>query len=143
MLATPEAQMLGRWHYRYAWASQNDDEAFGTVQRLGQAFVVPAAAHPLATWQGHQTGSFLSVDQPAWQLSALKRSEAGAHLVLRVFNTGAEPREGTISFGFPVRSVVLSRLDETAGEPVVLDGDRLSLSLRGFEIGTFLVEAIG
>jgi alpha-mannosidase len=135
--------MLGRWHYRYAWASQNDDEAFGTVQRLGQAFVVSAAAHPLATWQGHQTGSYLSVDQPAWQLSALKRSESGEHLVLRLFNTGGEPREGTIAFGFPVRSVVLSRLDETAGEPVVLDGDRLSLSLRGFEIGTFLVEAIG
>jgi alpha-mannosidase len=140
MLAAPEAQMLGRWHYRYAWASQNDDEAFGTVQRLGQAFVVPAAAHPLAQWQGHQTGSYLSVDQPAWQLSALKRSESGEHLVLRVFNTGAEPREGTIAFGFGVKSVVISRLDETAGEPVVLDGDRLSLSLRGFEIGTFLLE---
>lgn len=143
MLATPEAQMLGRWHYRYAWASQNDDEPFGTVRRLGQAFVVPAAAHPLAAWQGHQTGSYLSVDQPAWQLSALKRSESGEHLVLRVFNTGEEPREGTISFGFPVKAVTLSRLDETAGEPVVLDGDRLNLSLRGGEIGTFLVEAIG
>lgn len=140
MLAVPEAQMLGRWHFRYAWASQNDDEPFGTVQRQAQAFAVPAAAHPLAAWRGHETGSYLSVDQPAWQFSALKRSESGAGLVLRVFNTGPEPREGTITLGFPVKAASLARLDETPGEPVVLDGDRLSLSLRGFGIATFLLE---
>jgi alpha-mannosidase len=140
MLASPEAQMMGRWHFRYAWASQNDDEAFGTVQRLGQAFVVPAAAHPLAAWKGFETGSYLSVDQPAWQLSTLKRAETSDLLVLRVFNLGEEAREGTIAFGFPVKSITQSRLDEKPGEPVVIDGDRLSLSLRGFEIGTFLVE---
>jgi hypothetical protein len=36
--------------------------------------------------------------------------------------------------------VTTSRLDEKPGEPIVMDGDRLTLSLRGFEIGTFLVE---
>ncbi|MNS55383.1 Mannosylglycerate hydrolase [compost metagenome] len=140
MVAVPEAQMLGRWHFRYAWTSQNDDEPFGTVQRQAQAFAVPAAAHPLAAWSGFEAGSYLGVDQPAWQFSALKQAETGTGLVLRVFNAGAEPREGTITFGFPVKAASLARLDETPGEPVVLDGDRLSLSLRGFEIATFLLD---
>jgi alpha-mannosidase len=140
MVAVPEAQMLGRWHFRYAWTSQNDDEPFGTVQRQAQAFAVPAAAHPLAAWRGHETGSYLSVDQPAWQFSALKRAESGTSLVLRVFNAGPEPREGTITLGFPVKAASLARLDETPGEPVVLDGDRLTLSLRGFGIATFLLD---
>lgn len=138
-LSVPEAQCLGSHTYRYAWVSQDADEPFGLAIRRGQEFVVPAVASPLAEWKGHRMAELVEIDQPAWQFSALKRSESGKHLVLRVFNASPEPQAGTVQFGFPVDRVVTARLDETPGEELPLGPRQFTAELRPYEVATFLV----
>ncbi|HEY9724656.1 MAG TPA: glycoside hydrolase family 38 C-terminal domain-containing protein, partial [Oscillatoriaceae cyanobacterium] len=140
MLAAPEAQCLDTYRFRYAWASQDADECFGTLRRLGAEFVVPGALGAIADWQGAKEAMFLELDQPAWQMSALKVADAGVRLVLRLFNANSEPSSGTLTFGFPVRSVARARLDETPIEPAAVGADVLTTSLRGYEIATYLIE---
>jgi hypothetical protein len=137
--AVPEAQCLGSQTYRYAWVSQDADEPFGTAIRRGQEFVVPALASPLADWKGHRMAELIEIDQPAWQFSALKRSESGKHLVLRVFNASPEAQTGTIQFGFPVDRVVVARLDEMPGEELPLGPRQFTAELRPHEVATFLI----
>ncbi|GEM_PF-3237686 len=138
-LAVPEAQCQGTQSYRYAWVSQDADEPFGTAIRRGQEFVVPAMAAPLADWKGHRMAELIEIDQPAWQFSALKRSESGKHLVLRVFNASPEPQAGTVHFGFPVDRVMAARLDEAPREELPLGPRQFTALLGPHEIATFLI----
>lgn len=138
-LEVPEAQCLGSQTYHYAWVSQDADEPFGMAIRRGQEFVVPAMASPLADWKGHRVAEIVEIDQPAWQFSALKRSESGKHLVLRVFNASPEPQAGTVQLGFPVDRVVVARLDETPGEELPLGARQFTAELRPYEVATFLI----
>lgn len=138
-VSVPEAQCHGSHTYRYAWVSQDADEPFGMAIRRGQEFVVPAMAAPLAEWKGHRLAELVEIDQPAWQFSALKRSESGKHLVLRVFNASPEPQAGTVHFGFPVDRVVTARLDETPGEELPMGPRQFTAELRPYEVGTFLI----
>lgn len=138
-LSVPEAQCLGSQTYRYAWVSQDADEPFGLAIRRGQEFVVPAMASPLAEWKGHRMAELIEINQPAWQFSALKRSESGKHLVLRVFNASPEPQTGTVHVGFPIDRVVAARLDETPGEELPLGPRLFTAELQPYEVGTFLI----
>jgi len=102
--------------------------------------VVPGALGAIADWQGPKEAMFLELDQPAWQMTALKLADAGDRLVLRLFNASSEPLSGSLTFGFPVKSVARARLDETPIEPAAVGADVLTTSLRGFEIATYLIE---
>lgn len=135
----PEAQCLGTQTFRYAWTSQDADEPFGMAIRRGQEFVVPAVAAPLAEWKGHRLAELIEIDQPAWQFSALKRSESGKHLVLRVFNASPEPQVGIVHVGFPIDRVMAARLDETPGEELPLGPRQFSAEIPPYAIATFLL----
>jgi alpha-mannosidase len=100
---------------------------------------VPVAAFPLAAWKGHAAASWLAVDQPAWGFSALKRAEAGDHLVLRVFNGSASETTGTLRLGLPIAGAQRARMDETPLEAASLDEGCLTATLRPFEVATWLL----
>ncbi len=143
MLAAPGAQMIGDWAFRYAWTSQDAAEPEGAAWRRATEFVAPACAFPLAEWKGHAAASWLTLDQPAWGFSALKRAETGNHLVLRIFSGSTQPTTGEVRLGFPVRQALRARMDETPGEAVTLEDGVLTATLRPFEVATWLLEPAG
>jgi alpha-mannosidase len=118
-IATPEGQCLGRHVLEYALRFDGE--------RLSNAALVRAS-------QDYRT-DFLRGDpfEPPLELggdlvfSCLKGAEAGAGLVLRVFNPNSQPE--TLTLNLPARRI---RLDETED----VDG---GLELSAGEIATFLI----
>ncbi|MBM3269792.1 MAG: hypothetical protein FJZ01_19340 [Candidatus Sericytochromatia bacterium] len=140
MLETPEAQCLGEHEFHYAWVSQGSAEPAGSAARRAAAFAVPASLVPAASFPEEAERSYVELSAPTWQLSALKRAEAGDALVLRVYSASPEPSGGEVRLGFPVDRVQAARLDETPIGPVAVEGGAFRATLRGFEIGTFLID---
>jgi len=136
-LPVPEAQCPGRHTFRYAliphggdWrAALADAEAFQTDLR-----VVATPAHP---GQLPPALSFIRVEPDALQVSAIKISEEGERLILRLWNARELPLEGTVRlwrrFAHAVRTDMAER---TSGPELARDADAVEVTVRGREVVT-------
>jgi mannosylglycerate hydrolase len=124
---TPEAQCLGRHTFRYAVVSLTAGEyADGRVlQQESERFHLPllpirrknTAPLPLEA-------SFAAVGSSRLVLSALKEASEGGGIVFRFWNPLQSPVEETLRFAMTPHKVVMSRLDETIGEPLPVENGR-------------------
>jgi hypothetical protein len=71
--------------------------------------------------------------------SALKLGADAAWTVARCVNVTDLPARGTWRFGRPVREAVLARLDETPGEPALIDGSAVRFVAPPRAVVTILV----
>ena len=107
-----------------------------------------AAKVPLKAIQGVATegklpvsASFFTFSQEGKILtSALKQSEDGTGLTLRVYNTTDETLPLTISTILPIKQVVRTRLDESPIETLSVDDNAWTIELCGKKIETFVLK---
>ena len=135
-IAVPGAQCLGRhvFHYSLIPHSGGWESAFVQAHRF---------AHPLrgvSTTAGKgqlaPRASLLSMGPSALVLSALRASENGQGIIVRLYNITSQPTWGEVRLGEPYGAVeVVNLKEEPLGQAEVEDG-RVRLSLKPNEIIT-------
>jgi mannosylglycerate hydrolase len=135
---TPEAQCLGRHVFEYAILPYGGRGFETEVFLEAQRFNLPPLAtmlHNVRLLEGK--GVFLKVDPPEMIVSALKLSEDGEALILRLYNLSAKPLEGKLRLGFEVRRIIEVNLNEDNLQGLDVHGSELTFQARGGEIKTF------
>jgi alpha-mannosidase len=142
-------QMLGRTAHRYAIYPHAGPLPAAELFRMGQALAngvrcvytstkrlklpLPAPTLPAA-------GSWLKPGPGPLIVTALKRTEDGAAIVLRVFNPTAEPAEQTFESLARIRTAHLANLLEEPGEPLTPRGRTLTITAQPRQIVTVRLE---
>ena len=147
-LETPGAQCIGERTYRYCVVPLHGDMTLALAAREVREFLSPARL----VRGDRPVGPLVEIERDtSVQLSALRSGPDGA-VVLRVFAPRGDDANATIRFARPVRDARAIDLREgdttlgntgfdvirTAAPPDVVDG-ALRLSLKAYEIGTYLV----
>ena len=84
--------------------------------------------------------SFVRVEPGAVVVSALKSSQDGKDVLLRLWNAEAEPVVARVWVGMPVTGARLARLDETEGDALTVgEGRMIEVSMRQRQAVTILL----
>jgi alpha-mannosidase len=147
MIATPEAQCPGRHVLEYALVPHAG--TWAGVFPQAHAFAAPLRAVPAAVQAGPLPleQSFVEVAPDSLVVSAIKRPERGAGLIVRCWNVAETPVEGRVRLCWPFARATRVNLNEEEIEElgeVARDGaDTVRLPVRGREIVTLRFEGIG
>ncbi len=147
---TPEAQCLGHHEFDYALVPHrgNWEAEDALVLREAQAFNLPVTARAMIT-ETHagtlpSTVTFVEVSPPELVLSAIKRSNDGQGIIVRVYNPLTRAVEARIRPAFSFTSAFTANLLEERQESIQTtdtSSDRsVLLSIRGGGITTLLFE---
>ncbi|MBN1460248.1 MAG: hypothetical protein JXA57_11985, partial [Armatimonadetes bacterium] len=134
---------LGPQAYRFALFAHTGDAVAAGCWQQSQRFNTPVRAVQAGAGQGGRrpARSLVEIDNPRVALTAVKRTEAGDELLLRLFNPGDAEETAEIAFGRPVASLQTARMDETPLAPVALRGPRSArVTLPAHGIVTVLVD---
>jgi mannosylglycerate hydrolase len=126
---TPDAQCPGVHTFRYALfphASASGAAHDNELNKVSEQFHLPF----LSVRRKNDgvlpvEGSFLTVLPERLVLSALKQSEEGSAIVVRVYNPGVSEEEGEIHCARDVARASFSRLDESEGADAEVIGGRV------------------
>ncbi len=129
MLATPLAQMPGRWTFDYAVIPHPFD--WQSAWQRAYAFQAPlrAAAASLHSGDLPSQHSLVSIEPAEFILSAVKETEDGQGWLVRGYNLGSEPLEGCITPGLESAHAEQVNLAEEKMEELRPNSDR-SITLR-------------
>lgn len=140
---TPDAQLIGRHSFQYSFTwHEGDWAAKGHAYPLLHKHVHPSMAAQLKRSAKERTlpGNPLAClsDLP-WdiRLSAVKLSEKGESLMVRLYSLAAGNREIALKLPDGIREVYLTNLAEERCEKVELAGSTLQMTLEPFRITTF------
>ena len=140
-IPTPEAQCPGTHTFMYSVFPHAGDWVSAQVQRRAHEHNVPMRAAVTSFHEGPLPAaqSFISVEPHNLMATALKKSELGDGLILRLYNSTTETVNGVIKAHRPVRTACLTNLNEQFlpdGElNAEIDG-AISLEVSGHEIKT-------
>ena len=112
MIYTPDAYCLRRTVFDLAIVAGSFDDA--EIVRNAEEFATPIERIDAAPVD--DAGSIVSIDNPLMCLSALKRSESGNALVLRLWNSCDRRTAARLRFGFPVADARVTAADETGAD---------------------------
>jgi len=154
--AVPEAQCPGRHVFRYsliphtgdyrqayalAYSFQTNLRATATSAHPGPLVLSKAEGPVLSKAEGLPgTLSFVTVEPATLEISAVKKPEEGEGLIVRCWNVGSEPVEGTIRLWRPFRRALRVNLAEEGHTELACDTDTVTLPVRGWEIVTLRFE---
>ena len=130
---------IGRHQMRYGIAVFED---LGEVPALAEAFnhpmtLIRAETHGAAA----PAGGLVEVAAGGIAVEAVKRSEDGASVILRLWEREGRRQVAQLAFDVPVRAVWAADLLEAAGETLEIAPEgRLSLAFGPFEIRTLKVQ---
>ncbi len=159
--AVPEAQCLGQHTFRYSLIPHVGD--YRQAHSLAYSFQTNlrafyTGAHPgslvLSEVEGlPATLSFVTLEPATLEVSAVKEPEEGAPprlggawggkgggLIVRCWNVGGEPVEGTIRLWRPFRRALRVNLAEEGDTELARDTDAVTLPVRGWEVVTVRFE---
>ena len=85
------------------------------------------------------SGSFLRLDSPDVIIETVKQSEDGPGFVVRLYEASRSRTRAVLTLPPGVKSVAQTNMLEESPEPLPLDGGKVQLSFRPFEIKTLLV----
>jgi len=161
MEAVPEAQCLGQHTFHYSLIPHAGDYrqayslAYGFQTNL-RAFSTDAHPGSLALSEVEglpATLSFVTLEPATLEVSAVKEPEEGAPpslgragggkgrgLIVRCWNVGGEPVEGTIRLWRPFRRALRVNLAEEGDTELARDTDAVTLPVRGWEVVTVRFE---
>ena len=136
---TPDAQCIGTYTFRYAVLVHKPD-AWETVLQTAEMFHTPR----LAFTRKHAVKATniipIEFDNNAIVLSALKKSEDGKSLIIRLYNPIDAPVPCCLAIGKDIGALYESRLDETKGKKISFSKKRINISFLPFEVKTFIME---
>ncbi|MGZ3628792.1 MAG: alpha-mannosidase [Ktedonobacteraceae bacterium] len=143
---TPEAQCLGHHKFDYALVPHSGDweaeEAL--VLREAQAFNTPIRSLVTEQHKGQLSShsTLIEVGPPALVVSAIKQSESGIGMIVRVYNPLSHTVQATIQPGFAYTRAFVANLNEEPGEHQTgnQQGVPLHIDVRPGEIVTILFE---
>jgi mannosylglycerate hydrolase len=127
VVMTPGGQCLGANLVEYAITPHNGDWMGSQTYSESENFLLPLEPVFIPKSEerdGVVSRGFIEISPPSILLSALKESEDGKSIVLRVWNISEEEQESTFNFGFKVSSVKSARMDE-------VEDDSLKISMTG------------
>jgi mannosylglycerate hydrolase len=135
-LETPGAQCPGRHLFRYALILHRGD--WRAALPLADAFqtdlrAVVTDAHP---GRLPPSLSFIRLEPDLLRLSAVKPPEEGAGLIVRLWNSAAQPVTGVMRLWRPCARAVRTDMAERDAEELARDSASVPLSLRGREVLT-------
>jgi len=140
---THGAQVPGEQAAEYAILVHRGDWLAGDVHRQAESFLAPPRFVPTTRHDGPwpASGGWLDPLPPEIALTAVKRSEDGRAIIVRLVNLLREPREATVTFRSRPRSVARANLREEpeAALDVAPDG-AVRVSFAPVEIVTLRVE---
>ena len=139
---TPEAQCLGHHEFDYALVPHSGDwkSEEALVLREAQAFNTPIRALVTEQHEGqlHSRASLIEVEPPALVVSAIKQSETGNGVIVRVYNPLSHSEQAIIRPGFACMQAFVTNLnEEPIGHP---QGVPLHIDIRSGEIVTVLFQ---
>jgi alpha-mannosidase len=139
---TPEAQCLGHHEFDYALVphSGNWEAEEALVLREAQAFNTPIRALVTIQHEGQlpSRSTLIEIEPRELVVSAIKQSEAGDGLIVRVYNPLRGPVQATIQPNLACTQAFVANLnEETFGQP---QGLPLHFDVRSGEIFTVLLE---
>ena len=138
-LATPEAQCIGEYTFRYALVPHSG--SWQGVFDQAHAFNAPLRAVATSAHDGTlpSSGNFVEVAPENLVVSAVKEAENGDGLVLRFWNTNTKPSDVTVKYWKAPQRVAQCNLAEEELEELAvgIDGS-VSARARGREIVTLL-----
>ena len=137
---TPEGQCLGHHEFDYALVPHSGDweaeEAL--VLREAQAFNTPVRVLVAEQHEGPlpSRATLVEVEPRTLVVSAIKQSESGQGVIVRVYNPLSHAVEASLQPGFACTKAFVTNLqEELAGQPLRLP---LHIGLRAGEIATIL-----
>ena len=142
---TPEAQCQGYHEFDYALVPHSGDweadEAL--VLREAQAFNIPVRAVVAGQHEGQlpSRAALIEVEPRELVVSAIKRSNAGQGLIVRIYNPLGHAVEARLRPGFACSKAFVTNLQEEQIEQLFWsreDDGPLSVGLRAGEIVTIL-----
>jgi alpha-mannosidase len=119
-IETPEAQCWGEHHFAYSLIPHGRDP----LPAWQQAWAFQTPLRAVAAGESHSgplplAGSLVSVDNPAFVLSAVKMASNGRDLIVRGYNISEATEKVSLQLGMPFASVQRVRMDESLiGEQV-------------------------
>jgi alpha-mannosidase/octanoyl-[GcvH]:protein N-octanoyltransferase len=117
---TPEAQCLGETTVSYGIAFHGDtEESRLKTYHDAKNAQVPFSAYQTTVHAGQlpAVNQFLTIDGPAFALTAMKRKEHGSEIVTRGYNLTNEPQPLTLAINGKTPAVC-NLLEETTGESI-------------------------
>ena len=135
-------QCPGVQKFEYAIHAHGGDWRQARLLSQAAAYATPVRAGQIGRGQGQLPSetSLISLDSNAVQVTAVKQSEDGKSLMIRLFNATGETQRVTLGFGRTPRAASLCRMDESVVEPLKLQGNSLPLEVQGKKIRTLAVE---
>jgi len=124
---------MGRHEFRYALLPHAGDFRQGDVVRRAYAFNTPLLVALTAAQPCRE--SFLSVDDPALVIDAVKKAEDSTDLIVRLYEAFGGRGRGRLVSSLPVRGVSRCNLLEEGDEPLTWQ-DGVEIEYRPFEIVT-------
>lgn len=140
--SAPEAQEPGAFSGRFALLlhGARDDAVIAEIERTADDVLHPLAGRTVRSATPIPDATMgASLEGEGLALSAIKSSEDGAWLVLRAVNLTERTVAGAWTLGSPVIEARASRLDETRGEIVLIQENRIAFTAPPRAIVTLLV----
>ncbi|MDD5704507.1 MAG: glycoside hydrolase family 38 C-terminal domain-containing protein [Kiritimatiellae bacterium] len=134
-------QCLGQTTLAYAVGLTGQAKPVELLKRALEFRLPPRVYQTYGQEPAEEETALCSVSQSDWVISAIKRSEDGKGVVVRVFSLASKPQAGALTMGRPVSRAWLARLDETKTGELPVDGSAVRLRLSPKQILTVIFEA--
>ena len=143
-LPTPDAQCQGRSVFRYGVVPHKGTWLDADLWHHAEAVRAPLKAWqtPLAVEDEEVVGerSFLSVEPHTMVVTAMKKAERSADLVVRLLNLTDTKDEARLTFHRPVVKACLANLNEEPLQELKPDGTTVVVAARGKQLVTLLIK---
>ena len=129
--------------FRYALLPHAGDPMAAGVILAAYEFNVPVRTVAVQPHAGNfpLAASLLQVAAGNVIVEAVKRTEDGDGMIVRLYEAAQAGTRTTVSFHFPVQSVAETNLLEEDGRPLALQDGTVTLEFRPFEIKTLVVNS--
>ena len=138
---SPKGQMKGSYTLEYSVIPYNTEER-ATAYGEGYSYAYPAAyALGCECHSGAVADTLLGMDNEYIRLSAIKRSEDGERVIVRLFNTHTETVSTAVTLSPIFKSAALADLAEREQTPLEIRDGRLALDIGAKKIITLALRA--
>jgi len=138
-LETPDAQCLGRQVFRYGILFHKGGWEETKAWKVSHNFNVPLVASFTGIHEGKlpKETSFLTLNNDALIISAIKKSETDDGVIIRLYNIRGRRIEGKLEFSKKVKRAFITDLDEKEKTKIKIDGANcVKVLFKPFQIVT-------